>query len=70
VTITIQAATPREAYEKLCTAFASIDGEWTTDTFSVDGGEDRCTSELWLDADAVTNPTGSSPGSAGEAVEV
>jgi hypothetical protein len=56
VTITIQAATPREAYEKLCTALASIDAEWTTDTFSVDGGEDRCTSELWPDADAVTNP--------------
>ena len=45
VTITIQAATPRESYEKLCTALASIDAEWTTDTFSVDGGEDRCTSE-------------------------
>ena len=56
VTITIQTATPREAYEKLCTALASIDAEWTTDTFSVDGSEDRCTSELWPDADAVTNP--------------
>ncbi len=56
VTITIQAATPREAYEKLCTALASIDAEWTTDTFSIDGGEDRCTSELWQDAVAVTNP--------------
>ena len=56
VTITIQAATPREAYEKLCTALASIDAEWTTDTLSVDGGEDHCTSELWPDADAVTNP--------------
>ena len=54
VTITIQAPTSREAYEKLCTALASIDAEWTTDTFSVDGGEDRCTSELWPDADAVT----------------
>jgi hypothetical protein len=40
VTIAIQAATPREAYEKLCTALASIDAEWTTDMFSVDGGED------------------------------
>ena|ERR1017187_2886380 len=49
VTITIQTATPREAYEKLCTALASIDAEWTTDTFSVDGGEDHCTSELWPD---------------------
>ena len=56
VTIAIQAATPREAYEKLCTALASIDAEWTTDTFSVDGSEDRCTSELWPDANAVTNP--------------
>ena len=56
VTITIQAATPREAYEKLCTALASIDAEWTTETFSVDGSEGRCTSELWPDADAVTNP--------------
>jgi hypothetical protein len=56
VTIAIQAATPREAYEKLCTALASIDAEWTTDTFSVDRGEDSCTSELWPDADAVTNP--------------
>ena len=37
MTITIQAATPREAYEKLCTALASIDAEWTTDTFSVNG---------------------------------
>jgi hypothetical protein len=56
VTIAIQAATPREAYEKLCTALASIDAEWTTDTFSVDGSEDRCTSELWPDADVATNP--------------
>jgi hypothetical protein len=56
VTIAIQAATPRGAYEKLCTALASIDAEWTTDTFSVDGSEDRCTSELWPDANAVTNP--------------
>jgi len=56
VTITIQAATPHEAYEKLCTALASIDAEFTTDTFCVGGGEDRCTSELWPDADAVTNP--------------
>jgi hypothetical protein len=56
VTITIQAATPRKAYEKLCAALASIDAEWTTDTFSVDGSEDRCTSELWPDANAVTNP--------------
>jgi transposase-like protein len=55
VTITIQTATPREAYEKLCTVLASIDAEWTTDRFSVDGGEDRCTSELWPDADAVTD---------------
>src|ERR1039458_2894941 len=53
VTITIQVATPREAYEKLCTVLASIDAEWTTDTFSVGGGEDHCTSELWPDADAV-----------------
>ena len=30
VTIAIQAATPREAYEKLCAALASIDAEWTT----------------------------------------
>jgi hypothetical protein len=45
VTITIQAATSREAYDKLCTALASIDAEWTTDTFFVDGGEDRCTSD-------------------------
>ena len=54
VTITIQALTSREAYDKLCTALASIDAEWTTDTFCVNGGEDRCTSELWPDADAVT----------------
>ena len=55
VTITIQGPTSREAYDKLCTVLASIDAEWTTDTFSVDGGEDRCTSELWPDADAVTD---------------
>ena len=54
VTITIQAPTSREAYDKLCTVLASIDAEWTTDTFFVDGGEERCTSELWPDADAVT----------------
>ena len=53
-TITIQALTSREAYDKLCTALASIDAEWTPDTFCVNGGEDRCTSELWPDADAVT----------------
>jgi hypothetical protein len=58
VTITIQAATPREAYEKLCTALASIDAEWTTDTFSVDGGEDHCTSELWADASLVSRQPG------------
>ena len=45
VTITIQAPTSREAYDKLCTTLASIDAEWTTDTFFVDGGEDRCTSD-------------------------
>jgi hypothetical protein len=55
VTITIQAPTSREAYDKLCTVLASIDAEWTTDTFFVDGGEDRCTSELWSDAEAVTH---------------
>jgi hypothetical protein len=55
VTITIPAPTSREAYEKLCTALAYIDAEWTTDMFSVDGSEDRYTSELWPDADAVTN---------------
>ena len=54
VTITIQAPTSREAYDKLGTVLASIDAEWTTDTFCVNGGEDRCTSELWPDADAVT----------------
>jgi hypothetical protein len=54
VTITIQAPTSREAYDRLCTVLASIEAEWTTDTFFVDGGEDRCTSELWPDADAVT----------------
>ena len=54
VTITIQAATPGEAYEKLCTVLASIDAEWTTDTFSIDDCVDRYTSELWPDADAVT----------------
>ena len=55
VTITIQVAPPREAYEKLCTVLASIDAEFTTDTFCVGGGEDRCTSELWPDADAATD---------------
>ena len=54
VIITIQAPTSREAYDKLCTVLASIDAEWTTDTFCVNGGEERCTSELWPDADAVT----------------
>jgi hypothetical protein len=54
VTITIQAPTSRESYDKHCTALASIDAGWTTDTFFVDGGEERCTSELWPDADAVT----------------
>jgi hypothetical protein len=34
VTITIQKPTSREAYDKLCTVLASIDAEWTTDTFS------------------------------------
>jgi hypothetical protein len=37
VTITIQTATPRKAFEKLCTALARIDAERTSDTFSVDG---------------------------------
>jgi len=54
VTITIPSPTSREAYDKLCTALASIDAEWTTDTFCVNGGEGHCTSELWRDADAVT----------------
>jgi hypothetical protein len=54
VTITIQAATPGEAYEKLCTALSTIDdAEFTTDTYSVDSGESHCTSELWpKDTDA------------------
>jgi hypothetical protein len=48
VIITIQAANPREAYDKLCTALATIaDAEFTTDTYCINGGESHCTSELW-----------------------
>jgi hypothetical protein len=47
VTITIQAPNSRLAYDRLCTALAGIEAEFTTDTYCVDGGESRCTSELW-----------------------
>ena len=48
VIITIRAATPREAYDKLCGALGAIDdAEFTTDTFCINGGESHCTSELW-----------------------
>ena len=48
VTITIQAVSPREAYDKLCAALGKIDGiDWTTDTYCIDGGESHSTSELW-----------------------
>jgi putative lipoic acid-binding regulatory protein len=48
VSITIRAATPREAYDKLCGALGAIDdAEFTTDTFCINGGESHCTYELW-----------------------
>jgi hypothetical protein len=57
VTITIQAATPREAYDKLCAALGTInDVDWTTDTYCINGGERSCTSELWPKDAETINP--------------
>ncbi len=59
VIITIQAASPREAYDKLCTALATIENaEFTTGTYCINGGESHCTSELWPKD---TEPTVSAP---------
>lgn len=49
VTILVEAANPKEAYDKLCELIAHRDGtEWSTDTFTVgDNADYRDTRELW-----------------------
>ena len=49
VTITVTAATPQEAYTKLCDALGKTDCDWLTDTFVTDEAPetDRDTSELF-----------------------
>ena len=62
VTITIVADTPKEAYSLLCQSLGSLgDGfakccEWQTDKYSVDGGEEADTSDLFPDTDGDTCP--------------
>lgn len=41
VTITIPSVDSREAYARLCSALASIDAEWQTDTYTNDETDDR-----------------------------
>ena len=53
IVITLEAATPKEAYGALCELLDAYnqrcDGgiEWETDTYSVDGGDELETNELW-----------------------
>jgi len=54
VTITIEAASARQAYDELCELLDRYEKsrgggaiEWETDTYSVDDGEPRETNELW-----------------------
>ena len=55
VTITIDAPTAKQAYAALCDLLDQYNIlhnggiEWETDTYSIDGGEERDTSELWPD---------------------
>lgn len=56
VLITIEAENPEEAYTKLCNMFGTLGEtlEYTTDTFSSDGGITRETSELFPNLDDET----------------
>ena len=54
VTISLEAPTPRQAYDDFCAHLDLYDREhgggvieWETDTYSQDGGEERSTEELW-----------------------
>lgn len=53
VTVTIEAASAREAYDVLCDILDRFNErhaggiEWETDTYTIDGGEPRDTRELW-----------------------
>lgn len=47
VTITLTAKNPTEAYTQLCNTLATMkDSDWTTDTYSLEDGEEHDTSEL------------------------
>jgi len=43
VTITIPAANAKQAYAVLCEALDPLGAEWTTDTYTVDDGEEKDT---------------------------
>jgi hypothetical protein len=49
VTITVTAGTPKEAYERLCSALGNLECDWNTDTFTTDESPDdsRSTEELF-----------------------
>jgi len=54
LTITLEAESAQQAYDDLCAHLELYDRacgggavEWETDTYSVDGGEERSTEELW-----------------------
>ena len=53
VTITIESESARKAYSVLCDLLDQYNVthaygiEWASDMYTVDGGDARCTSELW-----------------------
>ncbi len=48
LTVSIRAKTPKEAYTKLCNALDKVEGDWWSDTYSVnDNGDQRETTELF-----------------------
>ena len=53
ITITLEAVTPKEAYNALCELLDKYNKRcaggigWETDTYSVGGGDEAETNELW-----------------------
>lgn len=49
LTVTVEAASPADAYAQLCTALATIECNWQTDAYTTDGtpDEQRSTEELF-----------------------
>lgn len=46
MTVTIEADSEKEAYTKLCHGLNQVSKHWKSDTFDVDGGDERNTDEF------------------------